>query len=87
MANRLHYPGYKLNNYNSSHSERGYYTWAYNERYRVFCTSWLDREPVNFTSSVFVRGQVKFSYTPRTLLPEQYHAMQKVVEKAQHRIV
>ena len=53
MANRLYYPGYKLNNYNPTHTERGYYSWAFNERYNVFCGSWLDRDPVNFVSSAF----------------------------------
>ena len=53
MQNRLYFPGYKLNNYNTTHTERGYYTWAYNARYKVFCSSWLDRDPVNFVSSAF----------------------------------
>ena len=80
MQNRLYFPGYKLNNYNPTHTERGYYTWAFNERYSVFCSSWLDRDPVNFVSSAFgacphdvVRGnkpedrQIQFLRTPSTL--------------------
>ena len=37
MPNRLYFPGYKLNNYNASQTERGYYSFAYNERYKVIC--------------------------------------------------
>ena len=66
MANRLYYPGYKLNNYSGTQSQRGYYSWAFNEKYNVFCTSWLDRDPVNFVSSAFGVGtqEVVRGYKP-----------------------
>ena len=53
MQNRLYFPGFKLNNYNPSQTERGYYTFAYNDKYKVICSSWLDRDPVNFVSSAY----------------------------------
>ena len=74
MPNRLYFPGYKLNNYNASQTERGYYSFAYNERYKVICTSWLDRDPVNFVSSAFgaLPSYVVRGYKPEDKEYEQY---------------
>ena len=97
MANRLYYPSYKLNNYNPTQTERGYYSWAFNERYNVFCSSWLDRDPVNFVSSAFgacpedvVRGykpqdkQYESRKFPAPEMAYNYNKLMGIVDKSNY---
>ena len=74
MQNRQYFPGYTLNNYNPLHIERGYYFFAFNERYKVMSASWLDRDPVNFVSSVFgaLPSCVVCGYKPEDKQYEQH---------------